>query len=63
MSTALYKMVNREPPAHGRLFVRRNFKDVLDLPVEFKQPDLAHGTHFFIANESIPASAAPNGWA
>jgi peptidoglycan hydrolase-like protein with peptidoglycan-binding domain len=50
LTTALYRMVNRAPPANGRIFVRRNFKPVYDAAVEIASPEISLGTHFLVAS-------------
>lgn len=49
---ALYKADGREKPPAGQIMVRRDFQPVFEAPVGIKDPDVALGTHFLIADHT-----------
>jgi peptidoglycan hydrolase-like protein with peptidoglycan-binding domain len=53
---AIYAAAGREEPPAGRIFVRQNFKPVLDAAVAIRDPDKALGTHFFIVSQDSAVS-------
>jgi peptidoglycan hydrolase-like protein with peptidoglycan-binding domain len=61
LASSIYKVVRRAPPANGRLYVRRDFKDVLQAPVVIVAAERPLGTHFFTASH-VDASTHSADW-
>jgi peptidoglycan hydrolase-like protein with peptidoglycan-binding domain len=59
---SIHKVMNRKPLT-GWLSVRRNFKPVVDAPVDIDQPEVALGTHFYTAIRVNPAQNAAEWYA
>jgi hypothetical protein len=47
---ALYKSAGKPQPPLGQLSVRQGFKPLFEAPVDIRQPELALGTHFLLAD-------------
>lgn len=52
----LYDAAGKGDPLLGHLYVRQNFKDILDAPIRIENPEKALGTHFFTAQKFDPQS-------
>lgn len=50
----LYEAAGKGEPLLGHLYVRQNFKDILDAPIRIDNPEKALGTHFFTAQKFDP---------
>ncbi|MCC4244023.1 L,D-transpeptidase family protein [Stappia indica] len=56
---ALYADAGEAGPATGRLYVRRNFKEIYSANVVLKDPDQPLGTHLFTAIAGLAPGAEP----
>jgi peptidoglycan hydrolase-like protein with peptidoglycan-binding domain len=50
----VFEVAGKEEPPAGHLFVRQEFDDVFDVPVNFRNPDEPLGTHVYTALNFAP---------
>lgn len=55
----IYEASGKGVPPMGHIYVRQNFKDVLDAPIGIDNPEKALGTHFFSAQKFKAGEDAP----
>src|SRR5262249_19891858 len=49
LTKQVYKAAGKEEPPEGHLFVRQQYRPVLDVPISFRNPEQPLGTHLFTA--------------
>src|SRR5262245_7081860 len=49
LAKQVYKVAGKAEPPEGHLFVRQQYRPVLDAPISFRNPELPLGTHLFTA--------------
>jgi hypothetical protein len=49
LAKQVYKVAVKEEPPEGHLFVRQQYRPVLDAPISFRNPEQPLGTHLFTA--------------
>lgn len=55
----IYEASGKGVPPMGHIYVRQNFRDVLDAPIGIDDPEKALGTHFFTAQKFKTGEDAP----
>ncbi len=56
LARKIYAVAGKPEPPAGRLFVRQDFRSVLDAPIAFLDPERSLGTHVFTALGFAPGS-------